>query len=316
MKKRFFLVFLTLVSTIFCFAANPESDFDYDFLDKLEKSWLNKVEPSVDTSKDYLKITKYIGKSTTIEIPKEIEGYPVIASVFSNPGKHTRVIVPETIIYLGNPYYIYEDHPNAVIELTGTRKTQLIMDGECFQYFKKVPMETKILTFGDIYFGKVSSITWSKNWKTNPHPYDMGMGVDRSPSYWLFYKRKKITGILSLASSEFTNTSGFTRPQISEHSGDAIKEFIFEEGCEEITGGFLGRCSHLERLVIPKSMKFIFGGKANWNTLCSDHLTGKLDIEIAPGCQVKFDNRGFYFPENKLTIKSRKRLQEVGYKFQ
>ena len=45
-------------------------------------------------------------------------------------------------------------------------------------------------------------------------------------------------------------------------------------------------------------------------------VTGKLDIEIAPGCQVEFDNRGFYFPENKLTIKSRKGLQEVGYKFQ
>lgn len=158
-------------------------------------------------------------------------------------------------------------------------------------------------------------ITWAKNWKTNPHPYDMGMGIDTNPSFWQFYKRKKITGLLSLASSELTNTSGFSRPEISEHDGDAIKEFIFEEGCEEITGGFLGRCRHLERLVIPKSMKFIFGGKANWDTLCSDSLEGKLDIEIAQGCQVEFDGRGYYFPENKLTIKSRKRLQEIGYKF-
>lgn len=315
MKKNLILVFLALISTAFCFAANPESDFDYVFLNNYEKGWLAQVEPSVDKAKDYLKITKYIGKSKIVDIPKEIEGYPVIATVFFG-SDFNKVIVPESIIYLGNPYYNMVEHPNAVIELSGSRNTVLIMDGECFQYFKKLPMETKILTFGDIYFGNVSSITWSKNWKTNPHPYDMGMGIDTLPSYWQFYKRKKITGLLSLATSELTNTSGFTRPQISEHSGEAIKEFIFEEGCEEITGGFLGRCSHLEKLVIPKSMKFIFGGKANWNTLYSDYLYGKLDIEIAPGCQVEFDNRGFYFPENKLTIKSRKRLQEVGYKFQ
>ena len=45
-----------------------------------------------------------------------------------------------------------------------------------------------------------------------------------------------------------------------------------------------------------KIYEIYFGGKANWNTLCSDYLYGKLDIEIAPGCQVEFDNRGFYFP--------------------
>ena len=310
--KNIILSLSFALTTLFAvFAANPESDFDYVFLDNHEKGWLAQVEPSVDKSKDYLKITKYVGKSKIIDIPKEIEGYPVIATVFFGTG-FTKVIVPESIIYLGNPYYVMVEHPNAVIELSGSRRTVLIMEGECFQYFKKLPTETKILTFGDIYFGNVSSITWSKNWKTNPHPYDKGMGIDKNPSFWQFYKRKKITGLLSLATSELTNTSGFTRPQIT---GDSIKEFIFEEGCEEITGGFLGRCSHLEKLVIPKSMKFIFGGKANWNTLCSDYLYGKLDIEIAPGCQVEFDNRGFYFPENKLTIKSRKRLQEIGYKF-
>lgn len=314
MKKIILSLILSLTTIFAVSAANPESDFDYVFLDNYEKGWLSKVEPSVDKSKDYLKITKYIGKSKTIEIPKEIEGYPVVATVFFDKG-FTKVIVPESVIYLGNPYYNMVEHLNSVIELSGSRKTVLIMEGECFQYFKKLPMETKILTFGDIYFGKVSMITWSKNWKTNPHPYDMGMGIDTNPSFWQFYKRKKITGLLSLASSELTNTSGFSRPEISEHDGDAIKEFIFEEGCEEITGGFLGRCRHLERLVIPKSMKFIFGGKANWNTLCSDSLEGKLDIEIAQGCQVEFDGRGYYFPENKLTVKSRKRLQEIGYKF-
>lgn len=314
MKKIILLLSFALTTLFAVFAANPESDFEYEFLSNYEKGWLSQVEPSVDKSKDYLKITKYIGKSKTIDIPGDIEGYPVAATVFYGSG-FSKVIVPASIIYLGNPYLETLEHPNCVIELSGSRKNVLIVEGGCFQYFKKLPIETKILAFGDIYFGKVSSITWSKNWKTNPHPYDMGMGINRSPSFWQFYKRKKITGLASLAASELTNTSGFTRPQISEHTGDCIKEFIFEEGCEEITGGFLGNCRHLERLVIPKSMKFIYGGKADWNTLCSGYLEGKLDIEIAPGCQVEFDGRGFYFPENKITIKSRKRLQEIGFRF-
>ena len=82
MKKNLILVFLALISTAFSFAANPESDFDYVFLSNYEKGWLAQVEPSVDKAKDYLKITKYIGKSKIVDIPKEIEGYPVIATVF------------------------------------------------------------------------------------------------------------------------------------------------------------------------------------------------------------------------------------------
>lgn len=76
-----------------------------------------------------------------------------------------------------------------------------------------------------------------------------------------FYKRKKITGLLSLTTSELTNTSGFTRPQISEHTGDSIKEFIFEEGCEEITGGFLGRCSQLGKTRHSKINEIYFWQK-------------------------------------------------------
>ena len=56
MKKNLILVFLALISTAFCFAANPESDFDYVFLNNYEKGWLAQVEPSVDKSKDYLKV--------------------------------------------------------------------------------------------------------------------------------------------------------------------------------------------------------------------------------------------------------------------
>lgn len=48
MKKNLILVFLALISTAFCFAANPESDFDYVFLNNYEKGWLAQVEPSVD----------------------------------------------------------------------------------------------------------------------------------------------------------------------------------------------------------------------------------------------------------------------------
>ena len=91
-------------------------------------------------------------KSKIVDIPKEIEGYAVVSTVFFG-SSFTKVIVPESIIYLGNPYYAIVDHPNAVIELSGSRRTVLIMEGECFQYFKKLPMETKILTFGDIHFG-------------------------------------------------------------------------------------------------------------------------------------------------------------------
>ena len=63
-------------------AANPESAFDYVFSDNHEKGWLFQVEPSVDKAKDYLKITKYTGKSKIVDIPKEIEGYPVVSTVF------------------------------------------------------------------------------------------------------------------------------------------------------------------------------------------------------------------------------------------
>ena len=144
MKKIILLLSFALTTLFAVFAANPESDFEYEFLSNYEKGWLSQVEPSVDKSKDYLKITKYIGKSKTIDIPGDIEGYPVAATVFYGSG-FSKVIVPASIIYLGNPYLETLEHPNCVIELSGSRKNVLIVEGGCFQYFKKLPMETKIL---------------------------------------------------------------------------------------------------------------------------------------------------------------------------
>ena len=319
MKRTFFIFMVALISTFSSFAVS-EKDLGFRFMNKTEKNWLAKVESSINPESDYIMLTGYMGKDSVFVIPKEIEGYSVISStIIMVPETCKKVIVPETLVYLHCPYYYTSEHPGCVIELSGKRNTKLLMDGNCFQYFKTPPMSTRILVHGNINFGNVKSITWSKNWTTNPHLYYNGLDRDENqyPSGWQFYKRKQMKGIISSFASELTNTGGFTHPHILDLR-NSIKEFIFEEGCEEVTPVFLNNCLQLERIVIPKSMKFIYRGKATYYTLCSDMVKGPVEIEIATGCQVVFEMSGQYsyiFPENKISIRSRKRLQEVGYKF-
>lgn len=315
MKKKILVIISFITFVLSCYSATTENGLEWKFLDRTQKSWLAKIENSVNIDNDYIMITGYNGDASIIALPKEIEGYPVIAStIFMLPKKCNKVIVPETIVYLSDPFHVGEPHPEGEIELLNNRKVTLALEGTCFKYFKKLPMDVDIHTWGDIDFGKLTTVIWSKNWKTNPHPYDnMNSSFeDGIPSAWIKYERKKITGILSLVTSELTNTSGFSRPTIV---GENIKEVIFEEGCEEITGGLLGSCRDLERVVIPKSMKFIFRGKHTWNTLCADDLKGEIDIEIAEGCKVEFEDKSYLFPVNKISVKTRKRFQEFGFKF-
>ena len=51
MKKIILTVIEIIILYFSAFAANPESDFDYVFLNNYEKGWLAQVEPSVDKSK-------------------------------------------------------------------------------------------------------------------------------------------------------------------------------------------------------------------------------------------------------------------------
>ena len=331
MKK--FLISLLLSTFVLTglFAEYSDKDFEYSFLSKSQKSFLAKVEKSVNVNSDYLMITEYKGNSSVVEIPKEIEGYPVIASVFQNDGsknKITKVVVPESIIWLTCPYMwqsrseTYTNPLSASIELTGNRKVLLLMNGDCFRFFRKLPYDVNILVNGDIYFGNVNTVKWSKNWKTNPHPrdrIDFGIAALDNPGAWQEYKQVKVTGLWSDVKAGFQNEGGYYIPKVCDEY-NSIKEFIFEEGCEEVTKCLLGRCNVLEKVVIPKSMKYIYRGHASDGyTLCGENIKQKLEIEVAAGAKIDFEaggQFGYIIPEEKISLTSRKRLQELGYKFE
>lgn len=331
MKKNVTLLFLLTFVLSSIFAEYSEKDFEYRFLSKNQKSFLAKVEKSVNIDSDYLMITEYKGKSSIVEIPKEIEGYPVIASVLQNDGRNnkiTKVLVPESIIWLTCPYIwhsrseTYENPLSASIELTGSRKALLLMNGSCFRFFRKLPYGVNILVNDAIYFGNVSTVKWSKNWKTNPHPRDctdFGINNLDNPGNWQEYKQVKVKGLWSDIKAGFQNEGGFYIPQVYDEY-KSIKEFIFEEGCEEVTKCFLGKCNELEKVIIPKSMKYIYRGHANVGyTLCGENIKQKLEIEVAPGAKIDFEAGGQFasiIPEEKVSLKTRKRFQELGYRFE
>lgn len=331
MKKIIILFILSCFVFSSLIAEYAENDFKYDFLSRSQKNFLSKVEKSVNVDSDYLMITEYTGKGGIVEIPKEIEGYPVVASVFYSDGtknKITKVIVPESLIWLSCPFVLgdwheaYKNPSSASIELAGNRKVLLLMNGSCFRFFRKLPYDVNILVNGDIYFGNVSSVKWSKNWKTNPHPLDStDFGVNNlgNPGSWKQYKQVKVKGLLSELKAGFQNEGGFHIPQVKDEF-KSIKEFIFEEGCEEVTKCLLGKCTELERVVLPKSMKYIYGGHANVGyTLCSENIKQKIEIEVAAGAKIDFESGGqfgFIIPEQKVSLKTRKRFQELGYRFE
>lgn len=330
MKKIIILLLLSVLALTTLAAEYSEKDFEYGFLSKSQKSFLAKVEKSVNIESDYLIITEYKGSSSVVEIPKEIEGYPVVASAFQNNGtkkKITKVIVPESIIWLSCPYVwgeryeTYKNPSSASIELAGNRKVLLLMNGSCFRFFRKLPNDVSILVNGDICFGNVSSVKWSKNWKTNPHPRDstdFGVNNNGMPGYWQEYKQIKTKGLWSDIKAGIQNEGGFHIPQVYDEY-NSIKEFIFEEGCEEVTKCLLGKCNALERVVLPKSMKYIYRGYGNDYTLCGENIKQKLEIEVAAGAKIDFEACGQYatiIPEQKVSLKTRKRFQELGYRFE
>ena len=330
MKKNIIgiLLFCLILSTL-C-AEYSENDFEYRFLSKSQKAFLAKVEKSVNINSDYLMITEYKGKSNVVEIPEEIEGYPVIASVFYSNGtknKITKVIVPESIIWLSCPYVwgerfeTYNNPASESIELKGNRKVLLLMNGHCFRFFRKLPYDVDILVHDQILFGNVTTVKWSKNWKTNPHPRDrtdFGVYDNGYPGSWQEYKQVKVKGVWSDLKAGFQNEGGFHIPQVYDEY-KSIKEFIFEEGCEEVTKCFLGDCNELERVVLPKSMKYIYRGYGKDYTLCGENIKTKLEIEVAAGAKIDFESGGQFgliIPEEKVSLKTRKRFQELGYSFE
>lgn len=331
MKKIIILFFLSCFVFSSLIAEYSEIDFKYDFLSRSQKNFLSKVEKSVNVDSDYLMITEYTGKGGIVEIPKEIEGYPVVASVFCSDGtknKITKVIVPESLIWLSCPFLlgdwheVYKNPSSASIELAGNRKVLLLMNGGCFRFFRRLPYETKILVNDVIYFGNVSSVKWSKNWKTNPHPRDrtdLGFYNNGMPGSWQEYKQVNVKGLMSDLMAGLRNEGGNYIPQVCDEY-KSIKEFVFEEGCEEVTKCLLGKCDQLEKVVIPKTMKYIYRGHGSLGyTLCGEYIKEKLEIDVAEGAEIGFESSGqfgFIIPESKVSLKTRKRFQELGYRFE
>ena len=100
MKKIILAAAISVAMAFTCFAANPESDFDYDLVNKNEVKLLSEQFKELNPTEDYVEITYFNGaegKDAIIEIPEEIEGCKVIKVRLNLQAK--KLIVPPSVVY-------------------------------------------------------------------------------------------------------------------------------------------------------------------------------------------------------------------------
>ena len=88
MKKIILAAAISVAMAFTCFAANPESDFDYDLVNKNEVKLLSEQFKELNPTEDYVEITYFNGaegKDAIIEIPEEIEDFEGDGNIEENP---------------------------------------------------------------------------------------------------------------------------------------------------------------------------------------------------------------------------------------
>lgn len=294
MKKIILAVGAMLAMAFACFAANPESDFDYDLVSKAELKLLAQQFKEINPNEDYIGITWYKGDdyAELIEIPEEIEGCKVIKANFSAPKKTKKVVVPASAVFIN----IEINYPfNTTIEFLRAKDSPFAWGGRVvMKGMSELPTDRKIIfvntnNIATIYLPELESFTWPKNWTCMYY----GEPGDEFLEGWAKYDNQTLRTrrIQSLAF-----------PILSYYKG----ELNFEEGVEVFP---VKMEQTICKIVLPKSMKTVYNINGS-ESLIWFSTAEKGNIVIPEGAKINFMPGCILGP---LSISTKKALQAQGY---
>lgn len=298
MKKIILAAGVMLAMAFSCFAANPESDFEYDLVPKAEVKLLAQQFKELNPNEDYIDITWYNGDdyAKLIEIPEEIEGCKVIKiSHMGIPTKTEKIIVPASVVYI-------KEFTRSVptIEFLRAKDSPFAWAGDVrMESMTELPTDRKIIfvntnNIAKIYLPAMESFTWPKNWTC--------MYYGKSGDDYLEGWAKQGDKVLRNMKREF-----YAFPELNIDSGYNKSEVIFEEGIEEIPVRLLETCI---KIVLPKSMKNVRNINDSYGFLIEFVSDVKGNIVIPEGAKINFMPGCISGP---LSISAKKALQAQGY---
>lgn len=297
--KRFILTVSAMLAMAFsCFAANPESDFEYSLADQKLVKFLSEKFPELNPKEDYISITSYKGerRGEKIEIPEEIEGCKVIEVHLSFKYISVqKLVVPASVVYFETTDDIYSQ-----FEFLRDKDKPFIWQGWVdLKDQKNIPTDRKIIFLypGNNYSSSIYlsvpelKFTWPKNWTWQGMYFDGYLGGDEQ-YHWINagYKfpdnRKLGYGIISFSQKEI--------------------ELSFENSFEELPIS-LAYQSKVKTLILPQSLKKLT--KDRPISIGSDNYKGTIvfpegaNITIEPGAITCRD----------LSLSTIKTLRTMGY---
>lgn len=304
MKKIILAAAISVAMAFTCFAANPESDFDYDLVNKNEVKLLSEQFKELNPTEDYVEITYFNGakgKDAIIEIPEEIEGCKVIKVKLNLQAK--KLIVPPSVVYFSFEGTYYDTKTQ--IEFRRDKNQYFAWDKADMRYVDEPPTDRKIMfvystnqTNDSIYVPR--QFTWPKNWIVK---YYGGFGDFFEPWKDGWGEPNTIRGN---GSTEMPNLEG-------RGSGEGF-EFSLEEGITEIPFNI----KVVNKLVLPSSIKTVHALRLDKiHTSPSIYFSGsekKATIVIPEGAKINFE-KGCIAGEDYLSISAKKALQAQGYNF-
>ena len=302
MKKLILTVVAMLAMAFTCFAANPESDFNYDLVPKAEVKLLAEQFKELNPNEDYVWVTYYKGNDNAelIEIPEEIEGCKVIKVSGDIPKKIKKVIIPASVVLITE---FSTNYPfDTTIEFLREKNSPFAWSGSIhMKKWTELPTDRKIIFVNDINITKISlpkmeSFTWPKNWTAMYYKSKYDMGYETG---WLKQGDKTLRNM---------KIEAYAFPELDIDDGNSNNtELIFEEGIEEIPVRINKTCV---KVVLPKSLKIVRNINNSYGDLISFSPDLKGTIVIPEGAKINFMPGCIY---GQLSISTKKALQAQGY---
>ena len=299
MKKNILAAFLAVTTTFTLFAANPESDFEYDLADKKEVKFLAEKFPELNPSEDYIVIKYYKGNVTgeKIEIPEEIEGCKVIKLSMDLSNIYVKnIVIPASVVYFDSTYGDFSQ-----LEFLRDKNSPFIWKGAAFfgkpyhgtQEFHPVDRKIIFLYNTGNYGSRINisvpekNFTWPKNWSFVGLYLNNSLGGDNQ-FHWV----------------KFSDSGTFGYSQIRFEGSEEI-ELSFEEGYEELP--IKVDDYHIKKLILPKSLKII----KESNSIRIGDSEAKGTIVFPEGAKISIEPMSIHC-EN-LSISTKKALRAMGY---
>lgn len=265
MKRVLFKVMLTFFAAglIFAVEPNPESEFEYDLASVGEA----------------IKITKYIGKSTTVVIPDTIEGYPVTEIDSSTFDEKKNGLVSVTI-----PASIKEiPNGNGKIEFYSDTSNGLFQNAECEVIFNDIK---NIETIGNYAFRNFKGkITFADGTPLTAESLSNVTYFGKN----CFENYKALTGKFVLSSNmHFIGENAFSGTEITEvvFDGFEYNHVIVGDGRVEYTlgkGVFQG-CKSLKSVLVLKNAVLTDESFKNCISLKNIEFADSITIRIGNYC--------------------------------